>query len=79
MIDVQFTIKYYADEIQVHTSKCLGTNTCNCKLNANEPKCCYTGEEARALVIKYYKEKADYLEKLTVEQFLYDQGYYHDR
>lgn len=73
---LKYTVKYYSDEIQVHLSRCLQENNCTCLTFQGDPKCCYTGEEVKKIVEKYYQDKVDYIKTQSVENFLHDQGFY---
>jgi hypothetical protein len=71
-----YTVKYYGDEIQIHSSKCLQPLNCGCQKVTDGLKCCYTAEEAKQFVTKYYEEKLSYIKNQSVEEFIYDQGFY---
>lgn len=83
MIDDLYTIKYYMDEVRVHPSKCLNPSNCTCdKTTADtseagvEIRCNMSAADARKHLIAYYRDRANYLEKMSLEDFLHDQGIY---
>lgn len=82
MVDDLYTIKYYMDEVRMHPSKCLNPENCNCKKTEQsletgiELRCNMTAYQARQFLIQHYRERADYLDKITIEEFLHDQGIY---
>lgn len=74
--DELWAVKYYPDEIQIETAKCLQPWNCTCAKSTEEVKCGYTTFETRALVIKYYQDKIDYISRQSDKDFLHDMGYY---
>lgn len=77
-MEKMYAIKYYGDEIQIWETDCLQVGNCTCKENDFEVKCGYSAQEAKQRLVEYYRSKANYLEKQSLEDFLYDQGYYGD-
>lgn len=71
----QYTIKFFGDEARVVLSTCLTPHACTCKA-VDKTQCCYSATEVHQQMIKYYWEKAQYLDKITTEEFLNDQGFY---
>lgn len=77
MFDEQYTLKYYEDEVKLYPSKCLQPWNCDCA-NSSGTKCCYSAEEAKQHILKYYRDKLEYLERQELKDFLHDQGIYSD-
>ena len=73
---VKFTIKFFSDEARVFESQCLNPAFCSCKEASNSTQCAYSAEEIKSRLQKYYQERADYISKQSVAEFLHDQGLY---
>ena len=76
MDEIQFTIKFFGDEARVFESKCLSRHFCACNQGNNETQCGYSAAEIKEKLQKYYQDRADYIAKQSIEEFLHDQGIY---
>lgn len=73
-----YSMVYSKDEISIAVSHCKNPGLCTCVIDeSSAPKCGYTAEQARRFMIQYYKRRIDYLEKITIEEFLHDNGFYY--
>lgn len=72
-----YAIVYSQDEIGIRPTSCKNPGLCTCVVDeSSAPKCGYSAEQARRYIIAYYKRRIEYLEKITINDFLHDQGYY---
>lgn len=75
-LSLRFTIKYFDDEIKIFENKCMNESICTCKRSSDASQCAYTAEQIKAKLQEYYQQRADYIAKQSIEDFLHDQGIY---
>ena len=69
-----YAIVYSSDEINLKVSECKQPGFCSCKISKG-PKCGYPVEEAKQIIVDYYRKRADYIENLSDEDFLYESAF----
>ena len=71
-----YELIYFQDEVSINPTVCKQPGFCVCNKDTDGIKCGYSPEEAQKRIIKYYEEKAEWLKKLTPQQFLDSMGIY---
>jgi len=74
MSNETYEIIHRFDEVIVKEATCKYPWMCICKFNYIGPKCGYTAEECKQYFIDYYRKRAEYIEKLTPEEFMLEAG-----
>lgn len=73
MTEPIYALCYSMDEVTLKETVCKQPGLCTCHKD-DKAKCGYTVKEARALITKYYRDRADYVAKCTDAEFLHDYG-----
>lgn len=71
-----YEITYGPDEITIHRTSCKQPGLCTCTGPDDGVKCGYSLAEAKQKIINYYRNRVEYLEKLSLEDFEHDCGFY---
>ncbi len=77
MMNDKYRVIYGQDEIWIRAATCLNPGLCTCEVDMSAaPKCGYSPEQIKQIFANYYRKRAEYIEKQSLEDFLYDRGIY---